>query len=260
MGKLALVKAVYLVTKLIFFSSKMSHVITNPASSVTGTKKAIIFDLDQTLVATQEYCSREKEQILTNPKFESLRKRMYDLSTKPSSPGKIPWNFWGLTRPHLQEFLDFAFSYFRVVGVWSAGTKDYVDEIVKFIFPEGKRQPHIVFTRDDIIQTEETEVGKPLIKLYNHNEVFQRYMNEKNTLIIDDNLTTSIYNSENIVHIPKYDPPCNLNAMEKDDIALLQLKQWLLLPEVRDSPDVTQLKKEGIFAKPLSPSSGYYYI
>lgn len=235
---------------------------TNPIRKVSGAKKAIVFDLDQTLVATQEDgCLLQKQQILTDPKFTSVRERLYDLTAEAADAKDTPWKFWGVLRPHFREFLEFAFSYFRVVGVWSAGTKEYVAELVKHIFPEGTRQPHIVFARDHVVASESSSVGKPLEKIYDHNEVFNRYMDERNTLIIDDNLSTSIYNPSNIVHIPKYDPPCNPYAMMADDIALLQLRQWLLKPEVRDAVDVRTLDKSKIFSEPLHVRSpGYNYI
>lgn len=212
----------------------------------TLTTKAVVFDLDQTLVATQE--DYYPVTVVTdNPQGYLLESRLYQLETKSSNPFKAGWKFWGVTRPYTREFLEFAFTYFRVVGVWSAGTADYVAEIVKYLFPPGTRQPHVIFTRDDIVANGETDVGKPLAKLYSHNEVFERYMNEKNTMIIDDNPSTSLYNKANIVNIPRYEPACGVTPMLSADFALQKLQRWLLLPEVMSAPDVQLLDKTRIF-------------
>jgi len=220
------------------------------APTVTGSKHCIIFDLDQTLVSTEESdCGMIKQQ-LSKPGFESVRDRMYELTAQPENSYDKPFSFWGTLRPHTIEFLEFCFSYFRVVGVWSAGTHNYVHEIVKFIFHQKMgREPHLVFTRRDIIRNTETDVGKPLEKMYNFNEVFGRYMKPENTFIIDDNYTTAIYNEKNIVHIPPYQPHCNVNDLLLDDIALPELRKWFLQPEVRLAEDVRLLDKSRIFSR-----------
>jgi hypothetical protein len=43
----------------------------------------------------------------------------------------------------------------------------------------------------------------------------------------------------------------NVNAMARDDPSLLQLKYWLLQPEVAKSKDVTTLDKKKIFSTSL---------
>ena len=69
----------------------------------------------------------------------------------------------------------------------------------------------------------------------------------KNSLAIDDNPTTFSENEGNGILIPAYEPALSVEAMSRDDPSLLQLKSWLLQPNVINSQDVTLLDKSQIF-------------
>ena len=89
---------------------------------------------------------------------------------------------WGIARPHVSEFLDAAFETFDVVGVWSAGVEDYVQEIVKKIF---KKKPYFVWSRkmcEMMVTDTDTVRQKPLSKLYT---AFPE-IDPNRTLIVDD--------------------------------------------------------------------------
>jgi hypothetical protein len=222
-----------------------------PLASITD--KCVVLDLDQTLIATQNDMSSLKElNILSDPKLISLRNRTYHIALEDLGRPGIGTNhdFWGVTRPHINEFLIFCFSYFKIVAVWSAGKRPYVEAIVDHIFKDI-RPPHVVFTQDD------TEVGpgghvlKPLTKMIESNPVLRRNMSLQNTLAIDDNSMTFYNNHDNGVLIPAYDPSLNVNALARDDPTLLQLKYWLLQPEIAAARDVTVLDKSTIFSTSL---------
>lgn len=226
---------------------------------VSTTNMSIVLDLDQTLIATQYDISSLKDlKILSNPKLIPLRNRTYDISLEDlGRPGiGTKSNFWGVTRPHITDFLIFCFSYFKIVAVWSAGQRPYVEAIVDHIFKDI-RPPHVIFTYDDIESGPNGEILKPLTKMINSNPVLKRHMSLNTILALDDNPTTYSPNIGNGVLIPPYLPSSNdnikpnINALSRDDPTLLQFKYWLLQPEVVSNTDVNKLDKSTIFTTPL---------
>jgi len=228
------------------------------------TDKCIVLDLDQTLIATQEdedLSLLKKLKIFSDPKLMELRKRTYLITIedleKPGIGSK--YEFWGVTRPHINEFLMFCFSYFKIVAVWSAGKKQYVEELVKYIFKDI-RYPHAVFTFDDTQFDKYNNVNKPLTKFIDSDPILKQYMTLENTFALDDNFNTFIYNPGNGVLLPEYKPAASIAAFSRDDPTLLQFKSWLLQPEVMQSKDVTTLNKENIFKTyPNLPNQGYHF-
>lgn len=230
--------------------SAIYHVVSDNIPSTSITEKCVVLDLDQTLIATQERIASLMELgILSNPELIPLRNRTYYLTIEDlGKPGiGTKYDFWGITRPHTLEFLIFCFSYFKIVAVWSAGQRPYVEAIVDYIFKDLP-QPHVIFTHDDVVSGPQSHIVKPLIKMIESNDVLRRNMSLQNTLAIDDNSMTLYYNENNGVLIPAYDPKLNVNALGRDDPTLLQLKYWLLQPEVVNSTDVTVLDKSKIFS------------
>lgn len=213
------------------------------------TKHCIIFDLDQTLIATQDNNFQVLENIKNLPDPNELKDRVYELTAEPEDGEISPYHFWGVIRPGTLEFLNFCFSYFTVVGVWSAGSHNYVHEIVNEIFIKrlGKK-PHVILTRRDIVGDIDTQVYKPLTKLYNLNEVFARYTDEKNTLIIDDNYGTAYFNVDNIIHIKPYTPFPSILSMSQPDYCLKELQEWLESHTVSKCVDLRLLDKSKIFS------------
>lgn len=233
--------------------STLYHVTANDIPSTSITDKAVVLDLDQTLIATQERIdSLHNLRILSDPQLLTLRNRTYIIKVEDlENPGQgTKYNFWGVTRPHVQEFLLFCFSYFKIVAVWSAGQRPYVEAIVDFIFRDLPK-PHIIFSHDDIVIRPGGHIEKPLLKMISSNAVLSRLMSLQNTLAIDDNAGTFVNNLGNGVHIPEYEPVLNINGLSKDEVSLLQLKYWLLQPEVVGARDVTVLDKSKIFTTPL---------
>jgi hypothetical protein len=233
-------------------TSAIYHTDADDIPKVSLTDKCIVIDLDQTLIATQE--NLDISGILKDPKLLSLRQRIYDFSVEnldKKGDGKEV-KCWGVTRPHVQEFLIFCFSYFKIVAIWSAGKREYVEEIVKYLFKDLP-YPNVVFTSDNTIWNDEHQVEKPLINMMQSEPVLQKYMNLQNTFMLDDNYTNFNPNPGNGILIPAYEPS-SVSAMQKDDYALLQFKNWLLREEVSDSCDITELDKSKIFSTSLRDS------
>lgn len=228
------------------------HVTADDIPAVAISEKCIVLDLDQTLIATQDEMSSLTDlKILSDPQLLAVRSRIYYITIENlERPGVgTKYNFWGIARPHAREFLMFCFSYFKVVAVWSAGKRPYVEAIVDHLF-RGLPQPHVVFSQDDIVMRH-GHITKPLSTMIESNPVLRKYMSLQNTLALDDNSNTFQSNVANGVLIPAYDPPLTLGGIESDDQALLQFKYWLLQPEVVNARDVAVLEKRWIFTTPL---------
>jgi len=202
------------------------------------TDKCIILDVDETLIHSMDMAEYKMEHFLDNPKLcqsifithMNLKDARYDL--------------WAYKRPHLQEFLTFCFSYFKIVAVWSAGEYDYVHSVVNHIFKRIRR-PHLIFTRPDCKQ--EKELTKPIIEMINQVPGLSEYMNLANTVIIDDRDTNFLPNPYNGILIPAFSPKGLL--LELDDDHLLHLIKWFKQRVVRDCKDIRALAKDKIFTR-----------
>jgi hypothetical protein len=222
--------------------------IYNISNQNPMTDKNIVFDIDETLVHTfDDYDKLKDLKIFTDAKNMKLRNRVYKLSLEDMFEKKgrgTETQMWGITRPHLKEFLIYCFTYFKNVGVWSAGQAPYVKAVVKDIFKDIQK-PVAVFTWDDCsVNDDEGIYEKPLEKMY---KVVPN-MNETNTFILDDRTTSfSGCNNENGILIPAYKPNENISSLNSNDIAFQQLMFWLNKPEIMRSNDVRNLNKNYIF-------------
>jgi len=221
-------------------------------SNESLTDKCIYLDLDQTLLSTadEEYGLKYlyKLKILSNPSLMHLRSRVYHVVVEDlEGPGYgSKCEMWGITRPHLHAFLTFCFSYFRLVMVYSAGKRQYVESIVDHIFKDLP-YPHLVLTYDDI-KKKGRDVIKPLTVVMEANELTREYVRPTNTLGLDDLVSTYSENKGNGILIPAYEPELNEGSLSRDDDALLKLQEWLMLPEVMYSEDIRKLNKSKIFS------------
>lgn len=218
-----------------------------PEKSLTD--KCIVLDLDLTLVCTQDSLkSLDKLQLLANSQNMDLRCRSYYFTLEDFDKYGVneTHSMWGITRPHMLDFLRFCFHYFRIVAVWSAGTKGYVQAIVEKIFRDI-HPPHIIFTADDTIIRDDY-IEKPLSRMM-ATPLMRKVMHERNTLVIDDNSTTITSNPHNAILVPAYEPSPTVEDMRRDDLTLLHIKDWLLTPEVMHSSDVLKLDKQGLMKR-----------
>lgn len=219
-----------------------------PFKSITN--KCIVLDLDETLVHSNESVPKLQELgIMRDPSLQDLRNRVYEISMDDVVYKKgqgIKTEMWGIVRPHVREFLIFCFSYFKVVAVWSAGKKKYVDAIVDFLFKDIRR-PHVIYARDQCERTTDNVLTKPLEKMMKQEMGLNKYMGLENVFMLDDRDSVCIPNPYNGIQIPAYAPDFNIRSLRSDDIRLKQLMTWLLQPEVMNSHDVRDLDKSQVF-------------
>lgn len=228
-------------------------------NSKSLTNLNLVLDLDETLVHTMDDdgVKSDKDILLelekTHPRSIEIRDRLLkavstDIGVKRGYGSK--YRFCSVLRPHLEEFLKFCFEYFRVVSVWSAGQRGYVEAVVRHIFM-GVQDPDFVFSRDELVTTYKGSYEKPLMHLRDLHPLAEKYFTPQNTLVLDDNYRTFIkVNPDNAVEIPVYSPEPTFEDIMKEDDHLLKVKYWLLSKEVMNSKDVRTLNKK-IFDIPL---------
>lgn len=234
-------------------SKKLYSVISDIISKDSLTDKCLVLDIDNTLLKTYDDEDLSKLGIMTNPKQLKIRNRIYHFEI--DYPGYEDTRFmWGITRPHLTEFLIFCISYFKLVCIWSAGDRPYVEGVIGKIFKDLKR-PHVIYVRDDC-EDPDGKVLKDLSKMMK-DPVTLGYMTPMNTLTIDDNVFAIRKNINNAIEIPFYSPEISKDVNEtirelgKNDPSLLQIIRWLSLDHVKNSRDVRKLDKSWIFTKTL---------
>jgi hypothetical protein len=215
----------------------------------TMTDKCIVLDLDQTLVATQE-SKAPLPKILSDPHLLSLRNRMYYFIIEDfEKPGiGTQYEYWGVIRPNSLKFLSFCLSYFRIVAIWSAGKRYYVESIGDYLF-QDLDNPDVIFTYDDVTKKKNGGVEKPLVKMIKSSPYLSQHMSLQNTFVLDDVEETFAKNKQNGILIPPYEPiEDNIKSLQQDDTALTELQNWLLKPEVMNASDVRVLDKSNIFS------------
>lgn len=211
----------------------------------TVTDKCVILDLDETLIHTFEDDTILRK--LQPHKIPALRPRIYHRHIDEFNDR---FEIWGVMRPHLEEFLDFCFAYFKVVAVWSAGTTRYVEEIVDMIFPADS-PPHVIFTRSDCEIIDDV-TKKSLFKMIETEALLNSVMTPENTIIIDDRCDVWDVCPLNVVQIPAYVPLPTIEMLSKDDIALDQIRWWLSQPEIIELKDTRLVSRSSVFTTSLN--------
>jgi len=225
--------------------------------------KTLILDLDETLVHSWENPSfLDRYRIYEDPqiyrRFHPTGSHQIAYSMFLEMPNGKTNRIWGLHRPHLYEFLSFASQYFDNILVWSAGIRPYVDEIAKQIFLEsGLKSPKLVWARDNC-SNYQGFYHKPISEVVD--ELASRpyttfRVDPRWTLVVDDKSHTFMQNPQNGVLITPYFPgndrsdrvPTMDDLLDRSDTALLQLKNWLQLPEIQSAQDIRTVNKTRIF-------------
>lgn len=224
--------------------------------------RTIVYDLDETLVHSWENPTfLDSYQIYTDPKvyrhFHPMGNHSIAYSMIIDMNGH-PNRIWGLHRPHLHEFLNFANNYFDNAIVWSAGIVPYVEEITKQIFLEsGLNPPKLVWSRNRCSKYQDL-YHKPISEINAElsTRPYQTFtIDPKSTLILDDKQHTFMSNPSNGVLCPLFFPgrnrpnrtPTMDDLLDRSDKSLLQFKEWLEKPEVMNAEDVRNLDKTKIF-------------
>lgn len=158
--------------------------------------KNIILDIDETLIHTKMTKCANTDHVF------SIEKTKY----------------YVLYRPHLREFINFIFTNFETINIWTAATYDYAKNIISRILSsmliDKDQLPKLKFfnTRQQVSK----DGSKKLSKLFNTDYAKSLNINESNTIMIDDKPSVFNYNTGNGFIIPAW-------TGSKDDEFLLKL-------------------------------------
>jgi hypothetical protein len=128
-------------------------------------------------------------------------------------------------RPHLGPFLKFCFAHFDSVSIWTAATREWwgmnygyhiAHHMGDNTFARVYTSKHCEIMRAKVGSSDPAFAVKPLSKLWDdpNND-----LNEKNTIIVDDNALTAVYNTRNLIHVREFS--------QSDDKELLYLANRL---------------------------------
>lgn len=152
-----------------------SNSVPKPISQILSLVPiCVVLDLDETLVHTFDPSKK-----LSDGTRDAIKKEYRDLPSYYSFKCDDGSVFEGLTRPHLQEFLDTVFDIAYPQFVFTAGSKLYADEICDIIFK--KRRPTKVYNRDDC--HEDYRLKKPIRRIFKE---FPDMVRDGRVLVVDD--------------------------------------------------------------------------
>lgn len=160
-------------------------------------------------------------------------------------------------RPYVDEFLRFCFKNFQTVSIWSAGTKTYVEDVIKNCFNVDDQTFTFIWHRDmcdPFYEVEEDEKGvlytnvtycKKLSKVWNDDDLFKHNFRPRNTLIIDDIKENSKFNIANAITIPRFEHEVQLlDDMDLFDMKLILEHLFLKVKDVRTVLDSLEDNEE----------------
>lgn len=201
-------------------------------SSLVGrTNKAIIIDIDECMAHSFSDKWDILGTIMSNPEHMAIRKRLYVIKVNGL-------DMWGIKRPYLYEFLKFCHEYFDEVNVWTAGLREYADQIVPLIF-EDLPPPRNVYARENC-QIIAGERAKRL------DHIVSDKVKLHNTFTLDNDPRYMRFNIHNGIVIMDFEP-ASVSDVYGCDTGFPMIMRWLNQPHVRQSTDVRMLDKSSIF-------------
>lgn len=150
----------------------------------------VLLDLDETLI-----CSTRSEMPLDTENY----KRVKHLTHHINEPFTI------FERPHLQEFLDYIFSHYKV-SVFTASSKDYCLFIIdKFLLTKPERNIEFVFFSYHCEISEKRYSGNSKrLNLLTHDFDLQEMFPLESTILIDDREHWAIDQQNLVVNIKPF--------------------------------------------------------
>ncbi len=216
------------------------------------TDRIIILDLDETLIHTINDDNQLMQLNIYNnmDMIKFLHHGTFPVCYSVNAEDGISM---GLTRPHLKEFLTFIHNYFAHVLVWSAGTFNYVSQIVYYVFEKnGFPPPATIWSRDNCFKMDPAgdQFSKPInnILLYLA-DIWKLPIQdlEKKCIIVDDRKDNFVYNPNNGILIPPWCPVKKKITLaqlkNRSDNNLIKIMTWLCSSEVLQAPDLRPLNK-----------------
>lgn len=239
----------------------------------------LVIDLDATFVSSHldsDSC-RTLERVLATASTPEEIAAVQELKRRIVYFTLDKQRVFTILRPGSIDFLDFASMYFKSVNVWSAGDREYVNEIVAILFPPHIARPGVIFNRNDC-RAEAARSGKsraaspsnrgmkyfskPLSEFIKHSTSDHTL---SNTIMLDDREDIAVHNPENLIQIKEYEfdlepkqpggfkPHAKLLELIATDSELEQLTDWLLERDVIEADDIRTVDKSRARIFPCAP-------
>ena len=180
--------------------------------------KLLILDLDETLIHSERF---EKDYLDEG----------YDFKFSSNNP---MYEYFTLKRPHLNEFLDYVFSNFKV-AIWTAASKDYAKTIIDNIGIDSNKLEFLYTEENCTIKVKYDGCYGTYYGEKNLNKIRSKY-NLKDVLIVDDIPETASNNYGNLIRINPF-------TSSPNDTELLKLISYL--ETIKDSDNFRSIEKRG---------------
>lgn len=154
-------------------------------------KKNIILDIDGTLIA--------------------------DL--KDSEPEHI------VPRPYIALFLDYIFTNFKNVAIWTAATEGWARTAMEAIMtPKQINKLSFIWTRPRCNYLDDSKSMKPLDKVFRVKKYKDLGFDRSKTIILEDTLGNAIKNEDNFILVPRFKTHHTTDTVLKDLIKYFETK------------------------------------
>lgn len=158
-------------------------------------KGLIILDIDNTLIDTKIILDKYKDNY-SKPSFTLSKTDISKLYKKNAEI--VPFiRVLIYRRPYLTQFLTYIFQHFYV-GIWTAANEEWMNIVLNKVLKNYKNKFLFKWHREH--SNPEGKYMKPLRRIF---EKYPRF-NSSNTLIIDDNYTTTQIKISHL-HINRFD-------------------------------------------------------
>jgi len=141
-------------------------------------------------------------------------------------------DFYTFKRPGVDKFIKYCFAHFASVSVWTAGTHDYANYVVKNITPKGKQFLYIL-SRDNCSYhpVKQNTLVKDLHDIWDSYYGRELNITKENTLIVDDNEEVCYHNPDNSLIVSTW----GINTRGDNDDFLHKLMFYLDRVECENS-------------------------
>jgi RNA polymerase II subunit A small phosphatase-like protein len=188
-------------------------------------EKLLILDLDETLIHSETF-----------PGSDYLDEGTYDFSFAIDSGAwsSSSHHYYTRKRPFLDEFLEYAFSNFKV-GVWTAADMDYASIILnRCNIPLSKLE--FIWSKESCTIRRNIDTGDNY-GVKNLNKVRKTFKWDlKDVLIVDDIAETAVNNYGNLIKIKSFE-------YQSNDTELLKLMSYL--EKIKNENDFRRIEKRG---------------
>jgi hypothetical protein len=136
-------------------------------------------------------------------------------------------------RDGFDNFIDYLFNNYKTVSVWSAGSTEWVNDILPMLFGDRYKQLAFILDRRYVSRINCSYKNRFAYckqmdtHIWNSNlgKIFN--MNRHNTVLIDDSPTHARYNGINVIRIDKFNPELPKDKVDTELLRIMKiLSKW----------------------------------